>query len=163
MAQVVIALGSNLGDRRSHLSKARQFLAELGNGRMLQSSIYETEPVGETSTGWYYNAICCFETRLKPLSLLESLKEYETRHGRDPEAPPWSNRTIDLDIIDYDRSKYARQRLLVPHPEYHKRRFVLAPLQEVLPDWADLQTGKPIDELIDQAPEIEVFKKKLNW
>lgn len=163
MAQVVIALGSNLGDRRSHLSRARRFLSELSSSPLLASSIWETEPVGEQSTHMYYNAVCQLETDLDAIPLLEELKTYEQKYGRDPAAPAWSNRTIDLDIIDYDRRVISRQRLLVPHPEYQKRRFVLEPLREILPDWTDVKSGRSIDRMIAECPKIEVFKTRVNW
>ncbi len=163
MAQVVVALGSNLGDRRAHLASAKAFLSTLSSTPVAASAIYETEPVGEISTRTYFNAVCSFRTDLPPFSLLEQLKMYENHHGRDSEAPRWSNRTIDLDIIDYDRMVIARQRLHVPHPEYSKRLFVLCPLQEIHPDWTDLRTGRTIDEMITVSPKIEVFKTDLNW
>lgn len=163
MARVIIALGSNLGDRRSHLSQARQYLESLSTTPLIRSSIYETEPVGEVSTHMFYNAVCMFETDLEAMTLLEKIKTYEQEYGRDPSAPRWANRTIDLDIIDYDRQNIARQRLVVPHPEYEKRLFVLYPLQEVYPDWVDVRSGRHISALIEQAPKIGVFKTRVNW
>ncbi len=163
MAKAVIALGSNLGDRQVHLSHARRFLSTLSTVPTVASSIYETEPVGDASTHPYFNAVCEIETGLDAMSLLEALKGYEREYGRDPAAPRWSNRTIDLDIIDYDRRIIARQRLHVPHPEYGKRLFVLVPLQEILPGWRDVRTGETVDALIASSPEIEVLKTSLKW
>jgi 2-amino-4-hydroxy-6-hydroxymethyldihydropteridine diphosphokinase len=163
MAKAVIALGSNLGDRQAHLAHARRFLSTLGSVTPLASSIYETEPVGDASTHSYFNAVCEIETELDAMSLLEALKAYEREYGRDPAAPRWSNRTIDLDIIDYDRQIIVRQRLNVPHPEYHTRLFVLVPLREILPGWRDVRTGEHIDALIADSPKIEVSKTSLKW
>lgn len=163
MATTVIALGSNLGDRRRHMAHALQFLSTLGSAPPAASSLYETEPVGDASTQPYLNAVCVLETKMDAMSLLEALKDYEREYGRDPSAPRWSNRTIDLDIIDYDRQIVARQRLHVPHPEYHTRLFVLVPLQEILPGWRDVRTGDPVDVLIANSPEIEVLKTTLKW
>lgn len=163
MAEVIIALGSNLGDRHHHLMQARSFLSDISDTPLLASSIYETEPVGQSSTHYYYNAVCRFGTRFGPLELLEHLKEYERQHGRDLSSPRWANRTIDLDIIDFDRRTIHWQRLNVPHPDYHKRLFVLAPLQEIIPEWCEVSTNRPVDELIAAAPKIEVFKTSLIW
>lgn len=163
MAKAVIALGSNLGDRLSHLVHAREFLSGLSSTPVAASSIYETEPVGEASTHMYYNAVCGIETGLDALSLLDALKQYEQRYGRDPAAPQWSNRTIDLDIIDYDRQVITRQRLHVPHPEYQNRLFVLEPLREIFPDWTDVRSGRTVDEMIADSPKIEVLKTGVNW
>ncbi len=163
MAKVVVALGSNLGDRKTHLSNAREFLATLSNGPVRASSIYETEPVGDASTKMYYNAVCSIDTDLEPLELLDKLKDYEQKYGRDPSAPRWANRTIDLDIIDYNRQIISRQRLQVPHPNYQERLFVLQPLQELFPEWKELHSGIDIASLISSAPKIEVFKTRVNW
>ncbi len=163
MAQVVIALGSNLGNRASHLTQAKAFLTTLSRRPLIISSIYETEPVGEASTKMYYNAVCAMETTLPPLQLLDRLKKYEQDYGRDPTAPRWSNRTIDLDIIDYNRQVISEDTFRVPHPHYAERLFVLHPLQEIFPNWEDLPSGKSIDTLIASAPKIEVFKKEVNW
>lgn len=163
MAQVVIALGSNLGDRRMHLSQARRFLSTLGGTSLVASSIYETEPVGEASTFEYFNAVCSFEAGLDAFSLLMQLKQYEQRYGRDPDAPRWANRTIDLDIIDYGRQEICDGRLKVPHPEYHNRLFVLEPLREIWPDWTDVRTGTGIGSLIASSPRIGITKLSLNW
>lgn len=163
MAKVVIALGSNLGDRKKHLSQARQFLSTLGADSLEASSIYETEPVGEASTYEYYNAVCLLETGLDALMLLHQLKWYEQQYGRDPGAPRWANRTIDLDIIDYGRQVICNGRLKVPHPEYHCRLFVLEPLREIWADWTDVRTGAGIESLIASSPKIGITKKSLNW
>lgn len=163
MAQVIIALGSNLGNRIDHLSRAKHFLSTLANGQVRYSSVFETEPVGEASTHTYLNAVCSFDTSLDALSLLEELKSYEHEHGRDLNAPRWANRTIDLDIIDYNRAIINRQRLQVPHPDYHKRLFVLVPLKELLPGWTELATGEPIDALITRADEIQILKTVAKW
>ncbi len=102
-------------------------------------------------------------TMLPPLELLEQLKQYEQRYGRDPSAPRWANRTIDLDIIDYDRQIISQQRLHVPHPEYDKRLFVLQPLSEIFFFFFDFRSGQSINSLIATAPKIEVFKTRVIW
>jgi 2-amino-4-hydroxy-6-hydroxymethyldihydropteridine diphosphokinase len=107
--------------------------------------------------------VCEIETELDAISLLEALKGYEREYGRDPSAPRWSNRTIDLDIIDYDRQVISRQRLHVPHPEYQTRLFVLVPLQEILPGWRDVRTGNRWMRCIANSPKIEVLKTSLKW
>lgn len=163
MAKAVIALGSNLGDRLTHFRHARRFLSGLSTQPVVASSIYETEPVGEASTHMYYNAVCCIDTRLDAMSLLEAMKDYERDYGRDPSAPRWSNRTIDLDIIDYGRQVIEQQRIRVPHPQYARRLFVLIPLQEILPDWKDARSGLPIDRMIADSPKIQVLKTGVNW
>ncbi|MDI6400611.1 2-amino-4-hydroxy-6-hydroxymethyldihydropteridine diphosphokinase [Balneolaceae bacterium ANBcel3] len=163
MAQVIIALGSNVGDRLTHMSRAKAFLASLSQRPVFASSIYETEPVGEASTHYYYNAVCEIHIETEAQTFLKELKSYEREHGRDPDALRWANRTIDLDIIDFDHTPLEATSLILPHPEYPSRLFVLEPLKELYPNWIDPVTGQSVSEMISKAPKIEVYKTALKW
>ncbi len=162
MARIVIALGSNLGDRQAYLKESKQLLSRLSDREVIGSSIYETEPLGP-SDNMYYNAACVMYSDLPPLELLDKFKSFEKECGRNPQARKWSDREIDIDIIDYQGVKLETDRLILPHPSYYKRKFVLIPLQEILPDWIDPGTGEKISKLIEQADDLGVFKTSLKW
>lgn len=162
MAQVIIALGSNLNNPHRQLIEAGNFLDSISEKPIQKSSIYKSEPIGPSEND-FLNAVAVIETKLKPELLFDKLKEQEKKQGRPSRYPKWIARTIDLDIIDYDNLVIETDTLIIPHKEYSKRLFVLLPLKEVYPSWDDPKSAQKIDELIEQAPEIEIVKTTLNW
>ena len=147
MIPVAIALGSNLGDREGRL---REALARLGSSitDLHVSTFHDTEPVGVGEQGRFLNAAAIGRTTLSARELLAALLELERQLGR---VRPYSGapRTIDLDLILYGTSMIEEDGLVVPHPRFRARLFVLEPLAEVAPDWIDPVTGRTVRELRD--------------
>jgi 2-amino-4-hydroxy-6-hydroxymethyldihydropteridine diphosphokinase len=162
MDEVVIALGSNAGDRHRYLCDARQFLATLSKGALQKSPIYLTEPVGPSSR-YFLNAVVEITTELDPHELLKELKSYEEGHGRDPDQPRWSARTIDLDIISCRGLVIQNDNLIIPHPEYTDRLFVLKPLRDINPGWRDPATDEPIEAILSSASRLQLRQTSLSW
>ena len=162
MATVTVALGSNVGNRHQHLTDAALFLNEISIDPIIKSAIYITEPVGPSERN-FYNAAVIISTNQEPAPLIKQFKDFEQAHGRSADQPKWSARTIDLDIISYDDLVIQTDNLIIPHPEYHRRLFVLAPLKDIAPDWKDPQTNTSITELIEAAPELGIQKTDLRW
>jgi 2-amino-4-hydroxy-6-hydroxymethyldihydropteridine diphosphokinase len=118
-----VALGSNLGDRGAFLALGREGLAALPHSRLKGvSSIEETEPLGPIPQGAYLNQMAALETDLAPEELLEALQSIERSAGRVRGAR-WGPRTLDLDIVLYERQSMASDRLVIPHPELARRDF----------------------------------------
>lgn len=128
---VVVAIGSNLGDRGWYLRRAVDELRSVMT-IVRASSIIETEPV-DAPPPKYLNMVVVGYTRLDPLALLRELQAIESRLGRQRPAPRNAPRTIDLDLIFYDALRMQTAELTLPHPRYHEREFVLRPLREVFP------------------------------
>ncbi|MBI3990159.1 MAG: 2-amino-4-hydroxy-6-hydroxymethyldihydropteridine diphosphokinase [candidate division NC10 bacterium] len=131
--EVVIGIGSNLGDRPGNCVKAIQRLDAHPDLEVLKvSSFYETEPV-DAEGGWFVNAVALLETSLDPFWLLTLFKGIEREMGRPEAHRRGTPRTIDLDLLLYGRRMIQTKELVIPHPRMHKRRFVLLPLYEIAP------------------------------
>lgn len=165
MAASVIALGSNMGNRLAYLRRAADFchtLQPAGSPAPRRSAIYESDPIGPADAS-FLNAALLLKTHYSPYALLRRLKAFETSQGRVQHAPRWSNRPVDLDIITYEQRILRSPLLYIPHLQYHRRRFVLCPMQEVLPGWQDPETGASIDQLLGTAPAIQLHVTSLTW
>jgi 2-amino-4-hydroxy-6-hydroxymethyldihydropteridine diphosphokinase len=129
-----LGLGSNVGERESHLRAAIELLRERGVEVEAVSSAYETEPVGEVlDQPDFLNAAIRIRTELEPEALLDLCKEIEAERGRALDAPRHSPRPLDVDLLLLGDLELSTERLTLPHPEVVSRRFVLAPLLELDP------------------------------
>ena len=141
-----IALGSNQGDRRSHLAFAvSQLRPILSTVRV--SSFLDTAPVGVPEQPDFLNGVVVGACDIEPLGLFDRLMAIEREHGR---ARPFRGapRTLDLDLIMMGDLVMRHQRLELPHPRFRERRFVLEPLVEVAPDFVDPVTGRTVADLL---------------
>ena len=132
-----IALGSNLGDRFSHLRKARNDVLQLPGVAipMASSRIYETEPVNSgPEAAAYLNAVIEVEYQGQPITLLDGLQKIEEDFGRPSKRPRNAPRTIDLDILYAGNLSLSNDEVVIPHPRLHLRRFVLTPLADIRPE-----------------------------
>ncbi len=147
MTRVAIALGSNLGDRVSHLDFAVSRLRAILN-HLRVSSWYETQPIGvAVDQPLYLNGAVAGDTDLAARPLLEALLAIELARGR--ERPfPGAARTLDVDLILHGDTVVDEPGLVVPHPRFRERRFVLEPLAEIAPGMRDPVTGESVVELL---------------
>jgi 2-amino-4-hydroxy-6-hydroxymethyldihydropteridine diphosphokinase len=155
VARAGVGLGSNLGDRRSHLSGAVRRLAGAGTVAAV-SSLYETAPIGGPEQGPFLNAVVVLDTGLSPRALLEFCLSVEREAGRRRRVR-WGPRPLDLDLLLYDRLALDEPGLTVPHPRLVVRRFALEPLVEAwpeaaLPDGTALRTLLPAVAGQEAAP-----------
>lgn len=147
--KAVIALGSNLGDRRETLELAISQIRNFPESKLLTlSSFHETVALTESGEDSnkpsYLNAVCLIETTLSAQELLELCSEVEANLGR-VRAERWQDRTIDLDIVAFGDQVIETENLSVPHPRAHERLFVLLPWQEIDPDAEIVGRGKVSD------------------
>lgn len=149
MPRVLVALGANLGDRRSSLARAGQLLAAHPAIHGLAiSGFHETAPIGgPPGQDPFLNAAASLETTLSPDALYALLSQIEAQLGRTS-AKRWSARTIDLDLLLYGEGVIDAAELQVPHPRMAFRRFVLEPAVEVAADAVHPLIGWTIGELL---------------
>lgn len=150
MTTAVIALGSNIGDRDAHLAFAADRLAQvLVHPR--QSRCYDTAPVGvPDDQPRYLNAVVVGDTSLSARALLDRLLAIEREAGRTRPSL-MAPRTLDLDLILFGSERIQEPGLVVPHPRFRERLFVLEPLAEVAPGLVDPETGESVSALLASA------------
>lgn len=148
-----LGLGSNVGERESHLRAAVELLGERGVEVDAVSSTYETEPVGEVlDQADFLNVAIRIRTDLEPEALLDLCKRIEAERGRAQDAPRHSPRPLDVDLLLLGDLELRTERLTLPHPEVTTRRFVLAPLLELDPDLALPEGTRLADALASLGP-----------
>lgn len=141
-SSVLIALGSNLGDRELFLRRAIDSLREVVHVVRV-SSFIETEPV-DAPPPKYLNAVVAGYTDLSPAALLDALHAIEARLGRRRRSTRNAPRVIDLDLIIHSARLIRTRALTLPHPRYLEREFVRGPLRELRLGWRDPATGEAV-------------------
>jgi 2-amino-4-hydroxy-6-hydroxymethyldihydropteridine diphosphokinase len=149
-----IGIGSNLGDRAANYREAIQRIAQIPQTRVVrQSSIYETEPVGDLK-GAFLNGVVEVETELGAEALMRRLLTIERVmgrkrvRGRKPARGKYRPRIIDLDLLFFNKETIETRTLSVPHPRLQERLFVLAPMSELAPTLIHPKLNKSISELM---------------
>jgi 2-amino-4-hydroxy-6-hydroxymethyldihydropteridine diphosphokinase len=129
-----ISVGSNIGDKLVNCQNGITSLAKAGRSRILaQSHIYVTEPVDYEDQDWFINMAVKLETSLDPFQLLDHVENIQQAAGRIQDPIRFGPRILDLDIILFDERIIESERLVIPHPRMHKRRFVLKPICDIDP------------------------------
>ena len=156
-----VGLGSNLSDPCNQVLRALQSLNEVPQIKVLaRSSLYRSAPLGYLQQPDFINAVAKLETTLSPRALLDVLLGLEHERGRlrDVHNGP---RTLDLDVLLYDDLRHHEHGLTIPHPQMHKRAFVLRPLLEIAPDCmipgvssATQALGQCADQQLEKIPDV---------
>jgi 2-amino-4-hydroxy-6-hydroxymethyldihydropteridine diphosphokinase len=165
--RTAVAVGSNLGDRLENLQAARQQILEVDEVHtpILSSGIYETEPVDcERDASKFLNAVVEFDYDGDPGQLLEQVARIEESLGRKRDHQKNVSRTIDIDLLYCGDRQIDNERLQLPHPRMHLRKFVLQPLTDIRPDLILPGQRKTIRQLLAELEGSEEGVRLMdNW
>lgn len=162
--EVILGLGSNLGNREENIRNAIRLINERCGVIDAIASLYESEPVGFNSESNFLNTCIQIRTLLEPNALLNELIQIEKELGRTSKSTSgsYSSRTIDIDIIFFDDRVLSENDLVVPHPRYQDRKFVLLPLNDLDRNRIDPRTGISVYDTLQHCLDessVSVYKK----
>ncbi len=152
MNKVYLLIGGNIGDRLQNLDRAIEHIDNELGVVVQQSAVYETAAWGKTDQQPFLNQALCIETELAPTVLMKKILAIEHGMGRvrmEKNGP----RTIDIDILFYNKSIIQEPDLIIPHPALSLRRFVLAPLAEIAGSFVHPVLQKSIALLLAECPD----------
>ena len=129
--EIILALGSNLGNREDNLSKSISLIGKKIGKVTKISKYFENDPVGFDSTNTFINICIKVETTKEPLEILNELKSIEKSLGRQRTKKEYEDRPLDIDIILFNENITRSEELIIPHPRYTSRPFVLLPMCEI--------------------------------
>lgn len=157
--QVLLSLGSNIGDKIKYINSA---IEKITSANLIEnveiSSYYESEPIGYRNQDFFINISLVGFTKYRATELFEALKDIEKKLGRK-DRPRWHEREIDIDIIIFGQQIIESEKLNIPHPEMHKRKFVLIPAAEIAGDLIHPKFNMNIKTLLANCQDNSRVKK----
>ena len=151
---IYLGIGSNLGNKKKNIEKAKFELTQINIKILKSSSYYESLSWPNVNNPKFFNIVIKIDTDLEPLELLHKCKQIEVKLGRKKSIKN-SPRVCDIDIIDYDQKTIINQ-IILPHPRLHSRNFVLLPLFEICKDWKHPISNYNIKNLILSLPNRDI-------
>lgn len=153
--RVYLSFGSNMGQREAYIEQAMQAIQDRRECRILRiSELLETKPYGGVEQEDFLNGCLEMDTLFTPRELLEQLHQIEAEAGRE-RSLRWGPRTLDLDILLYDREVMGEEDLVIPHADMENRWFVLKPLSQIAPNLRHPVSNKTILQMLQELERLE--------
>lgn len=153
-----LLLGSNIGNSKSYIEKAKFMLAQFVGKDLEESSIYRTEPWGEKDQSYFLNQVIVIDSDIEPNDMMNTIERIEKLLGKRKETR-YGPRTIDIDVLLCDDQIIDNKNLIVPHPRMHKRAFTLIPLAEISDSILHPKLDKTIAELLVECGDTSEVSK----
>ncbi|HTZ41398.1 MAG TPA: 2-amino-4-hydroxy-6-hydroxymethyldihydropteridine diphosphokinase [Syntrophales bacterium] len=154
-----LGIGSNLGDPVQQCRDALREISSLKNVQLLRrSSLYRTQPVGTVAQDWFANGVAEVRTTFTAVQFFKATQWVEQALGR-VKSEKWGPRTIDVDLLLHGQEILDTADLVIPHPEMHKRRFVLVPMNEVAPYVIHPIFGISMKGLLDRLEDSHAVER----
>jgi 2-amino-4-hydroxy-6-hydroxymethyldihydropteridine diphosphokinase len=156
---IYLCIGGNLGEREANLEETRMFLEYNFGDIMASSSVYESEAWGMENAPAFLNQVVMIESELSNDDLLMEIEELEEFYGRERSNTGYLSREMDIDVLYIGDEIIDTEKLKVPHPKMHERKFVLVPLAELAPQFVHPGLKKNSEELMSICADLSVVKK----
>lgn len=159
MPEAFLGIGSNIGERISFIENSIREIGNIPSTEIMRiSSVYETEPWGNTDQEYFLNCVLKVKTGLTAYNLLDEIKAIEIRTGR-VNSGKWNEREIDIDLLFYGKEIISTDKMNIPHLQIEHRNFVLIPLAEISPDYVHPVFNKTVSELLSETKDnLKVIK-----
>ncbi len=145
-------MGSNMGDRKLHLSQAREKIESHFSADLQASSIFESEAWGKTDQPSFLNQVIALDSTEAPAVILQVILAIEKEMGRKRHVK-WGERLIDIDVLFYGREVISEPNLIIPHPAIPERRFTLVPLAELAAELIHPVLKKSVSQLLEECAD----------
>lgn len=156
---IYLLLGGNLGDKIAVQNEAAQLISERIGAVLQRSSVYESEPWGFDNAPTFINQVLKIESNATPHEILEQTQRIEKELGRvRNDAPGYSSRLIDIDLLFYGDVVVDTVDLQVPHPQIQNRRFTLLPMAEVAAQFVHPALSQTMEALLEGCPDDSIVK-----